>query len=258
MHLTGLAFLHWAVGFALEALICVLAIRREVLRRLPSFMMYIVLLLLNNLARGMPLKVFGLASPQYFWGYWVSEAVLVAARGALVVDITFRVLSPYRGVWRLCRRSLIALAAILGCAAAITSRGSAWYLPYLVLSIDRGLELSVVGILLFVLVFCRHYGVAVDRMIALIALGISLYSVVQVANNTFLIEAARDLFPWWTQVRLISYEVVLVVWLSALWKPLPSAQPTPQLLEPGVYALVSSQVSGCLRELNARLEEMLR
>jgi hypothetical protein len=150
------------------------------------------------------------------------------------------------------------LGAILICAAAATSRGSAWYVPYLVLSIDRGLELSIVGILLFALLFCRYYGVEVDRMIARIALGLSFFSVTQVANNTFLSEAASNLFAWWGQVRVISFEAALVVWISALWKPLPSAQPAPQLLEPGVYAVVSSQVSGRLRELNARLEEMLR
>jgi hypothetical protein len=258
MRLSALASLHWAVGFLLEGLVCVLAVRRNLFRRLPLFTAYLVLLLLGDVIRAIPLRLFGLSSPQYFWSYWTSEAGLLAARGAVIAEISFRVLGPYRGLWRLCQGFLVTLGAILICAAAITSRSSTSFLPFLILSIDRGLELSIVGLLLFALLFCRYYGVKVDRMIARIALGLSFYSLAQVANNTFFSEAATNLFPWWEQVRVISFEAALVVWISALWKPLPSAQPAPQLLEPGVYAVVSSQVSGRLRELNARLEEMLR
>ena len=258
MHLTVLASLNWAVGHSLEGLVCVLAVRRNLFRRLPLFTAYLVLLLLSEVIRAIPLRLFGLASPQYFWSYWTTDAALLATRGAVIAEISFRVLGPYRGVWRLCQGFLIALGAILICAAALTTRASAWYAPYLILSMDRGLELSIVGVLLFALLFCRHYGVEVDRMIGRIALGLSFYSLVQVANNTAFRESVSNFYPWWAQVRVISFEVLLIVWISALWRPLPSAQPAPQLLEPGVYALVSSQVSARLRELNARLEEMLR
>ncbi len=258
MHLTALASLHWAVGLLLEGVVCVLAVRRNLFRRLPLFTAYLVLLLLNEVIRAIPLRLFGLSSPQYFWSYWTTEGGLLVARGAVIVEISFRVLGPYRGVWRLCQGFLITLGVILIFTAAVTARASAWYVPYLVLSVDRGLELSIVGLLLFALLFCRYYGVQVDRMIARIALGLSFYSLAQVANNTFFREAATNLFPWWEQVRLISFEVAIVVWIAALWKPVPMAQPAPQLLEPGVYEVVSSQVSGRLRELNARLEEMLR
>ncbi|MFY9530845.1 MAG: hypothetical protein WAR24_18235 [Candidatus Acidiferrales bacterium] len=252
-----LASLHWGAGLSLEGLVCVLAVRRNLFRRLPLFTAYLVLLVLSEVIRAIPLRLFGLASPQYFWSYWTTDAGLLAARGAVIAEILFRVLGPYRGVWRLCQGLLIALGAILICAAAVTSRASDWYAPYLILSIDRGLELSIVGVLLFALLFCRHYGVKVDRMIGRIALGLSFYSLVQVANNTAFRESVSNLYPWWAQVRVISFEVLLIIWILTLWKPFPSAQPAPQLLEPGVYALVSSQVSARLRELNARLEEML-
>jgi hypothetical protein len=59
------------------------------------------------------------------------------------------------------------------------------------------------------------------------------------------------------EIRFFAFAMMLMVWISALWKPIPAKQSAPVLLGAAQYDAVSFQVIGRLRELNARLEELL-
>lgn len=115
----------------------------------------------------------------------------------------------------------------------------------------------VVAILVLGLVFCRYYGVRIDRYLAWVALGLGFYSAVQVANDTFLSEwLTRARFPIWEDLRNASFNIATIFWLVALWKPLPARQSTPVLLAPGEYGRLAPQMTLRLRELNTRLLEI--
>ncbi len=258
MPFSALEYVRWTAGNTLEAWVCILAFRRGLFRRLPVFTTYLLLILLVEVIRWVPTLLAGLESRAAFWTYWVTQGVLLLARGAVIAELCYRVLSSYPGVWRLCQGFLFLLGFTLGGSAALAARDNGSYIAYLILTAERGLEITVVGILISALAFCRYYGLHVERLIARIALGLAFYSLVSVAINSILNQWVTGFYPWWTQIRMISFDVSYVIWLLALWKPLPAPSRAPELLEPGVYSIVSSQMSGRLRELNARLEEMLR
>jgi hypothetical protein len=122
---------------------------------------------------------------------------------------------------------------------------------------DRGLELTVVGVLLFGLIFCRYYDIEIPRHWAWIAFGLGFCSAIQVANNTFLGDwHAQQHVLIWGALRRASFNIAILFWLVALWKPLPATAPAPVLLARGDCEFLAPQVSGRLRELNARLLEM--
>jgi hypothetical protein len=59
------------------------------------------------------------------------------------------------------------------------------------------------------------------------------------------------------EVRFLAFAIMQMVWISAMWKPIPAKQSAPALLGAAQYDAVSFEVIGRLRELNARLEELL-
>lgn len=258
MHFTPLENLAWWAGLSLEALVCLLALYRGLFRRLPLFTIYLTLLVISEAGGWLAYRFLGRESAATFKIYWILQAMLLLARGAVIAEICRRVLGPYPGIWKLCRGFLVAIGAFLVVAAAIAAHRSGTYITPIVLTAERGLELAIIGILLFALVFCRYYRIRVEPFVALIALGLGLYSAVQVANNTILNQWLSAYFNGWGQVRLFSFKLATLLWFLALRKPLPEAQKAPVLLDQETYNELEPQVSFRLRQLNARLSEMLK
>jgi hypothetical protein len=244
------------LAFPVEMLLCVILIQRGAHRRLPILVVYAVAVLLMDVVRHAVRWRFGFSSPAYFNVYWSAQLVLMALRGGLVAELCLYVLGPYRGVWKFCRDILLVLAAILVVVACLESRHEINRLPFFALNLERGLEFAIGGSLLSALLFCRFYGIAVDKFAEKIAIGLCIYSLVQVANNIY--------FTSWLvtkssmqEIRFFAFAMMQLVWISALWKPIAAKQSAPALLGAAQYDAVSFQVIGRLRELNARLEELL-
>jgi hypothetical protein len=256
MHLSLTDNVAWAFGAALETLLLLLALRRGLFRRFPLFTLYLTLVVLSE-----PVLWFVYGKGQghlrlIYVAYYLTQCLLLLARGAAVAEICRDLLSQYPGIWKVCRGFLLTIAVILvALAAAVAYRTGA---STAVATGERGLELAIVGVLLFAVAFCRHYEILPDQVTAMLALGLGLYSAVQVANNTLIFEWLLPYVGWWQKVRQLSYPVVVFIWLLALRHPLPEARPAPVLLDAGVYDEFVPQVNMRLRELNARLLEILK
>ena len=256
----GLSFFdsaHWAASAFIEALVLALVLRRDAFKQLPFFTVYLALLVTSEAARCLAYEFAGISSKISFDTYWATQGLLILARATVVYEICRVLLSPYVGIWKFCRPLLIILGLILATGAGLTARQRVNPIPETTLMAERGLELTVVGILIFGLIFCRYYGVRIDRHLAWIALGLGFYSAVQVANNTFLGNwFTHEHFQIWNGLRMASFNIATIFWLVAFWKPLPARQPVPVLLAHGEYEILAPQVTLRLRELNARLLEM--
>jgi hypothetical protein len=158
----------------------------------------------------------------------------------------------------MCKGGLCAAALVLATTALIPPEEQGPDVQRVIMTAERGMELAIVGILLVALIFCRYYRIPVNRLNGLVALGLGLYSVIQVANNTFLNHWLQAYDPVWREIRADSFVLATLIWGAALWKPLPDAHGMPKLLDAEVYSRLAPAVNVRLRELNARLEEMLR
>ncbi len=242
----------------LQLAVCVLAWRRRLYLRLPLFTAYLTLLLVRTLFLWVLYLSVGYDSPLSFQGYWVSQGILLAARGVAVAEIAWRAVREYRGVWALGWRLLCGIALLLLVHAAVDARGAAsWIAPFL-LTAERDLELAVLGILVVLLTLCRYYGIRLEPVQKMVALGMGFYSAIQSLNNSFVQDWLARYFTAWSAVRVFSFEVTLVIWLVALRRPLPAAAPAPVLLPQKLYDELSPQVNNRLRVLNQRLLEILK
>lgn len=258
MHFGPLENFAWWAGLSLEVVVCALALYRGLFRREPFFTTYLVLLVASEAIIWLTYYFTGWQSTGAFATYWSLQAILLLARGAVLAELCRCVLGPYTGVWRFSRSVLTGIAGVLVVAAAIAAHQAGNHIGPFIRTADRGLELAIVGVLLFALAFCRYYRIRIDRVVVMVALGLGFYSAVQVANNTILSAWLKTYFNWWNQVRALSFNVATFLWLVALWRPLPEAQPAPVLLDQETYDELSPQLSFRLRQLNARLSEMLK
>jgi hypothetical protein len=258
MAITPVELLQYGGGIALEAGVCVLALRRGLYGRFRLFTIYLCALLPCDIIRWIPILTLGLSSPAAFWTYWTTQAVMMLLRAAVVVEICHFVLGPYPGVWRLCRAVLIFVATLIVSTTVLTVEARGPWIARVILTAERGMELAILGTVLFALAFCRYYRIRVNFVDGVVSLGLGFYSAIQVANNTFLNHWLALYLPYWQQVRVQGFNIVLLVWLVAFWKPLPAPDTAPVLLDRNDYVELTSQVSFRLRQLNARLEDMLK
>ncbi len=251
-------YLRWGAGTVLEILLLCLVLRRGLARRLPFFLLYLCLLVVYEVCYLPSLLRFGYQSHAMFAFYWISQEVLVIARGLVVVEICSAMLRSYEGIWRLCRLALSGIGGALIFAAILSALRSGPWLPAMVYASERGLELTIVGLLLFGLAFCRYYRVEPEPPIPLMALGLGIYSAIQVANDTLLGKWLYAYFPLWSSIRVYSFDIALGLWLVSVWRTLPERRPVPAMLDRGVYEGLSPLINLHLRELNSRLLGMLK
>lgn len=256
MSLTCGDYLLWASGSVLLLVVCVFALRRRLYLRLPLFTAYLFLVLLRE--PGAWWAYYGGYAPRTaFFYYWLTQAVLLAARGAATAEIAWRILRDYRGVWALAWRLLCLVMMVLLVIAAGDSYRNAYWIFAFILTAERGFEVTATVILIALLTLTSYYRIRLEPAQRMVALGLCFYSVVQVLNNSFRLWLPQY-FHLPSTIRVVSFDVALVIWWLALRKPLPLAGPLPALLRQEVYEEFSPQVNNQLRELNQRLLEILK
>jgi len=247
------------IGAALgpaELAICSLALVRRLWRFLPYFVAYLILLVLVEGARWCAVWAAGAGSPAHSWVYWMTQPVLVLARAAALADVCRAALGPYRGVWKFARPLLMLAATFMLVFAAVRSNGSHWIFSYLIF-LERELEFAVVISLLSLLVLSRYYGMALERPLNLIALGLGFYSCQIIVRDTIILMELNLQWWWFSLANSIAFAITLGVWASALWSPLPE-RTQPVLSNVESYEHNSRVVSGRMRELNERLMSLMR
>lgn len=244
------------LGTAGQIAVCLLALVRGLWRRLPWFTAYFLLVIVIDAARWAVRSYQGTASPSYSWTYWMTQPLLILARGAALADVCRAALGQYTGVWQLARYLLAGTAAALLLLAAVQTSGTRGITSY-VIFVERELEFAVVITLLLLLVLSRYYGVVLDPPLGGLSLGLAFYSSSVIVASSILI--GRFALPWgaFSSVRIAGWDVTLGCWLYALRAPLPAAVQA-QLSTVESYEENARVVSGRMRELNARLLAMTR
>lgn len=252
------AYIIWALGTLLLGVCLALLGRRRLHRRLPVFTAYIAAVFLADLIAWWAYHRLPRGSLEVFYLHWSIEAVLISLRAFVVAEICRRVLLPYRGVWALARILLLAIAGMLLGIAAVSAWGIAHWLTGFILTAKRGVELYAVGMLATLALVCRFYEIPIRRLEAMLAMGLGLYSAIEVVNATLMRQWLESFFPFWSAITTGSYLLALGIWLVALARPEPAPATTPGRLSAAEYGQLSPAVNERLRALNARLEEMLR
>lgn len=209
----------WYSTFGLEVVLCIYAARRRLYAHLPIFTAYLGLLILRAAFIYVAYTFVGYRSRFAFYSYWISEGVLLAARGASIGELIWKACRWYAGLRSILRWVLAVISALLLTQALLTAVARSQGIPPFVLTLEQSLEFTAALALMVLLAFSRFYDVPLQRMQTLLTSGLLFYSLVQVANNAISKHGMESHFHWWEGVRSTSFCVALTIWLIALVKP---------------------------------------
>ena len=253
--------IRWSFGLCLDLAVPIVAVRNGLFKRLPVFTLYLIVVGVFDVITTTIRASFPHSPILVFYEYWIAQAIMVGLRATAVADICYRIISPYQGVWRLCRLVLAAVGAVLLVAAGVAAARQPNSMTAFITTLQRGVELAIVGTLAFGLLFAVYYRLRIERFMSLIIAGLLFYSAVQIGNSEYMSTLRARYFEFYSSLSLVSYNIAALIWLVAVWKPIPAAQPA-QVLQPvsgeEIAAASATEVNARLRELNSRLSEILR
>ena len=257
MQLTTLDYALWALSTALQVGVCILVVRSRSYRSLPLFSAYTWLNLIGLAVGWWAYLKLGYSSRISFNIAWAAFGIVLAARGLAVAELCRRVLRPYDGVWALAWRLLVGVAMLLLVYAGLAVFGVRGGITAFLLTAEHGLELAAALVLLLLLAISNYYHIRVPTLEGMVALGLGVWSLLQVVNNVALL-LWPDYYAWGSAVKMVSFQLVLLIWIAALRKPVPQEGQAPPVLSQRAYDELAPQTNLRLRLLNERLLEIFK
>lgn len=248
----------WTLGLCLDVAVAVLAVRSGLFKRLPVFTCYLLVVAACDLASTLCRVVFPVRSFPVFYEYWTGQAFMMGMRAAAVAEICYRVLGPYLGIWRLCRLFLAGVALFLLVSAGYAAAGQQHSMTIFITLLQRGLELAIAGTLAFAFVFAKYYEIKLERFMVLIIGGLMFYSAVQIGNSQFMNALKGPYYEFYAGLTLMAFTITSLIWLAAVRQRVPALAPVREVLAVDTFGASRQEVNARLRELNARLSEILR
>jgi hypothetical protein len=244
----------WILGTTLKVLLCALVFYRALYRRLPLFAVYVSLLVAEAILIRWTYHHWGYSSRVALYVYWCDLGVILLARGFVVAELCWTSLRDYPAVWSLVGWLLIVISVGLLVYAGVTaSKNSSPTITFL-LTAERGLELSVAVLLVALLAFGVRYHVWLGAVERNITLGLAIYSTFQMVNNTFMNDWMVRYFHWWVSVRVISFDLAMIIWIIPLLRPVPSRPSSPTVISEETSLLLLRRLLERMRDLTEDLK----
>lgn len=246
----------WAVSVLLQLTVFALLLLKGNFRRLPALTAYVV----TNLGQAAYILYLysgtGLSQHSIDLLAWVSEAVTLLFQALAATEAIHLLLRPYRGIWGLTWRTLAFVCAVV---LAYIVKHTAGNYHWARLEADRGYHLIFAIAIIACFLLLRYYSVVVPLAFKLILAGFCFYSCTMVLNNTLfqdiLYRNVTSYEPIWQFASVFSFALVQLVWIPALWKPLP-ADERAVIPSDRLYEQASPQIDARLKLLNEKLAEI--
>ena len=221
----SLSFAICVAAVSLELGAVVLLLRKNLWREYPFFFAYAIWLLLANSA----ILLFWFR-PVYSKVYWYVDTTDIVLRLLVVWEVFRQTFPKNSGLSRSFSKGLgIAAVGLLITACAMFWGYESNGLPSLAypaeaqlaswrphLALDRSFGVVEALMILGTLVVARYYGVRCGRNIRGIAFAFGAWASISTANNA-MIDLANSFVPLFYYLRPLSFVLMLVVWIWALW-----------------------------------------
>jgi hypothetical protein len=240
----------WAATFGMEAVLLVLLIVRKQYREYPFFSTYILGVLLQSAVLFLSYWRWGFDSLISVRIAWISQGLALSLRALVVMELCRRLVGPYRGIWALTWRILLACSAVVLSYSLLVSRFS---VQVAIVNADRGLELTIATVVVVLFLFATYYGIVPETRIHFLAIGLCLYSCFYVINDSFLERWMEPFSKVWNFMGMVSFLASMVLWFWGFRKQQTTEASNAVLLPKEIYKSLSPQLNLHLRQLNDRL-----
>ncbi len=245
----------WTCSAVIQLVVLILLFSKKSFRKLPLFTVYVALNVSQVAFLVILYSIRGISENTTQNLAWYSECITLVAQAWATTEVLKATLRPYQGIWGLVWRSLTGTSIFVVVLVALTTQGDwamgKWF------ELNRGYHLTFAATVIACLFVVRYYSIQVPAAYKMILGGFCFYSCTEILINTVLqtlLKREFDAFqPIWQTSTMLSFIVVLFVWVAALWRPLPadSRQETPP--SNSNYLRLSPEINERLRELNEKL-----
>ena len=226
MHLTPLHYVLWMSGPALQALVCVAMVRRQLVGGCPWFFAYTFF---HTFREGVLFYVYHRTTPaNYFWAYWIGQALSAALGFAVIYEIYGNVFRQYDAIRRLGSllfRWAAAVLLIVTVVVAASSQGSeANRAVEAVITLERSVRVIQCGLLFLLFAFASYFGLSWKHYVFGIALGFGVFVSVEMAAITLRGQLGPIARGTWTLVNSAAYYCAILIWVGYFLAPQPAAK----------------------------------
>ena len=228
------------ICIAAEVCILLLLSRKFLCRAYPSLFAYIIWLVIGNSAILVTFISYLRTTPDlrvhalYPTLYWHSDTVDVVLRFLLVWEVFHQTFPKGSGLNRSLSKGLGIAAFLLLVFAGATFWGYQNYtsLRSIHMVLDRSFDFVQAVMILGTLLMARYYGVRYGRNVRGIALAFGGWVSISTVNSA-MVDLTNSFLPYWYYLRPLSFVLMMVVWMWALWV----YDPNPPILESGTAEL---------------------
>jgi hypothetical protein len=243
----------WALNVTAELGLFAFMATRKQYRTFPLFFYYLCVALLQSVVLFIAYRVWGFTAPISERFGWGTQGIVLCARALAIAEICWHLLGEYSGIWVLARRILLTFAFLVALYSILTA---GWKWEETVLKADRGMELTIVVVIVILFVFARYYEVVAEPALRALAIGFFLLSCFAVVNDTILQNKLKRYEDLWRLLGALAFLASLSLWFSAMRKALPIPTSRATLLPGEIYRTLAPEVNLRLRRLNEQLSKL--
>ncbi len=218
------AYVLWLAPTLLQLAIVVVMLRRKLHHEFPVFFVYTMYHVLRS---GILWYLYQQGPWAHFYGYWSAQVISFVLGFAVIYEIMKHVLHPYDALWGVGRKLFFGVACLLMLLALFSAAGTtvgpdynafmAW-----IYTAERSLRFVQCGLLVFLLLFSRYFGITWRHHVFGIALGLGLYASVVLAAA-----AVRSEVGWVGHqptdlMSRVAYTTATLIWAAYLLRPEPA------------------------------------
>ena len=220
----------WIAPHILQAVIVVLMIRRRLYKQFPIFLLYTVFELLQFAVLLTVFIRFGsLSDERYRGAFLVGTAISSALRFGIIYEIFIEVFRNYdalRDLSKVLFRCATVILLLIGVALASTHGSGSGFL-LIVPILDRTVRFMQCGLLVFLFLFSRYFGISWRNYAFGIALGFGILASLELVDYAIRsqIVAGSYLLDY---LGMATYHCSVLIWIFYLVAQDPQGQQEPQ------------------------------
>jgi len=240
-------YVNWLAGPLLQITLLIFMVRRQVNTVFPRFFSYI---LFQTLKSACLFVVYRYFPENYFYAYWVGNALSVIFTVAVMDEILRSLFREYGGIQILgitifrwsC--GLLFLLAVLGAWSSSEAGGDR--VVATVLAFDRSVRLMQLGLFLLLMLLCRIFRNCSRQQVFGIALGFGVFASVELLLVSIVMWYGNGQAAIISLLKSTAYNAVTVVWIGYLKQQpqmVPKVEPATNAKALGMALTVSGAVS---------------
>jgi hypothetical protein len=212
-----LMYVNWLAGPLLQITLLIFMVRRQVSRVFPRFFSYILFQTLKSACLFVAYRYF---PENYFYAYWVGNALSVIITVAVMDEILRSLFREYGGIQILGTTifrwscGLLFLLAILGAWSGSEAGGDS--VVAAVLAFDRSVRLMQLGLFLLLMLLCRIFRNCSRQQVFGIALGFGIFASVELILVSFVMWYGNSQAAIISLLKSTAYNAVTLVWIGYL------------------------------------------